>query len=220
VREGDDDALPAADERGELRLRLAEAARGDGRPLRLERERLPARERVELGGALEVDGLEPVLLPDPAHLVGLPDEIGGAAERGDQRPLGRRLVVVVPGQLDAIGVGPALRGRIDDRVRHGMERALREGREGADALDLVAEELDAQRLASGRREDVDEPAAHGELAALVGTLDACVAGQRERFREAVDARLGADLQPDRLRPLALGRQPLRERGRGRTDEPA
>ena len=49
VRERDDDALAGAHELRELRLRLGEPARRDRRPLRLERERLPLRERVELG---------------------------------------------------------------------------------------------------------------------------------------------------------------------------
>ena len=80
-----------------------------------------------------------------------------------------------------------------------MQRALGERREGAHLLDLVAEELDAQRLAARRREDVDDPAADGELAALLGAVDALVAGERERLREAVEARLGADLEPDRRR---------------------
>jgi hypothetical protein len=52
VREGDDDAQPGARQRGELVLRLGEPAGGERRAQRLERERLPARERVELGRAL------------------------------------------------------------------------------------------------------------------------------------------------------------------------
>ena len=58
-----------------------------------------------------------------------------------------------------------------------MERALREGRERAHRLDLVAEELDPERLAAGRREDVDDAAAHRELAAVVDPLHALVARQ-------------------------------------------
>src|SRR6266542_1257404 len=72
-----------------------------------------------------------------------------------------------------------------------MERALREGREGADRLDLVAEELDAQRLAAGRREDVDDPAAHRELTTVVDALAARVAGEGERLRQTLDAELAA-----------------------------
>ena len=72
-------------------------------------------------------------------------------------------------------------------------------RERADRLDLVAEELDAERLAAGRREDVDQAAADGELAAVVDALDALVAGERERLGDAVDAELEAGAQLERLR---------------------
>ena len=76
-----------------------------------------------------------------------------------------------------------------------MERALGERREGADLLDLVAEELDPQRLAAGRREDVDQAAADRELSAVLDALDAFVAGERELLREPVDAWRVADGDP-------------------------
>jgi hypothetical protein len=53
VREGDDHAVAGAQERRELALCLGQAPRGDGRALRFEGERLPARERVELGSPFE-----------------------------------------------------------------------------------------------------------------------------------------------------------------------
>ena len=62
-----------------------------------------------------------------------------------------------------------------------MKRPLGEGGEGAHGLDLVAEELDAKRLAAGRREDVDDAAAHGELSAVVHALHSLVAGERKRL---------------------------------------
>ena len=73
-----------------------------------------------------------------------------------------------------------------------MQRALRERRERADRFDLVAEELDPERLAAGGRKDVDDAAAHGEMAALLDALDPLVAGQREllgerRARHVADA---------------------------------
>ena len=67
-----------------------------------------------------------------------------------------------------------------------MKRALCERRERADVLDLIPEELDAKRLASGAGEDVDEPSADRDLAALLGPLDTLVAGEREGFDEAVE----------------------------------
>ena len=88
VRERDDDAVAGADEAGQLLLGLREPARRDRRLLRLERERLRRRERVELGRAVEVEVVAAELLvPDGAHLVRLPDEVGRAVERrGRGRP--------------------------------------------------------------------------------------------------------------------------------------
>src|SRR5205085_2199450 len=57
VRERDDDAVPASQERAELVLGLGKPAGSDGRTLRLEGERLSGRERIELGRALEVERL-------------------------------------------------------------------------------------------------------------------------------------------------------------------
>ena len=95
VRERDDDALAGADERRELELGLGEAARRDRRLLRLERERLVLRERIELGRAVERRrAADAVLLPDAAHGVRLEDEVGRAGERRDEvvGHLDRRLV--------------------------------------------------------------------------------------------------------------------------------
>ena len=95
MREGDDDAVAAVDEAVQLVLGLREPARGDRRPLCLERERLRLRERVELGRALERDLVESFLGPDPPHLVRLPDEVRRALEHGDEivRNLGRDRLV-------------------------------------------------------------------------------------------------------------------------------
>ena len=101
-----------------------------------------------------------------------------------------------------------------------MEGALREGREGADALDLVAEELDAERLAAGRRVDVDDAAAKRELAALLGLVDALVAGEGDPFGEGVDSRLVAGLDQDWLGASSGRRHALGERRGGRADETA
>src|SRR5262249_52561196 len=173
VRERDDDELARTDERGELRLGFRESACGDRRTLRLERERLSLRERVELGGAPE-RGLrdDAVLVPDLPYLVRLEDEIGNAVERGHE----------LAGFLAEANLGR----RIDDRLRNRVERALRERGERADRLDLVTEELDAERLVPRRREHVDEAAADCELPAVVDAVDARVAGVRERLRDRLD----------------------------------
>jgi len=71
------------------------------------------------------------------------------------------------------------RGADAQLVAH-LRRALRRRIERADALDVVAEELDAQRLVFGRRPDVDDAAAACRLAGRGdGGLDA-VAGGVER----------------------------------------
>jgi hypothetical protein len=69
-----------------------------------------------------------------------------------------------------------------------VQRSLRERREGADRLDLVAEELDPQRVAAGGREDVDQASADRELAALLHAVDALVAGEREPLRQGIEPR--------------------------------
>ena len=92
--------------------------------------------------------------------------------------------------------------------------------EGADLFDLVAEELDPQRLAAGRREHVDEAATNGKLAALLDPLHPRIAGEREGLGERVDSRLVAvrDDSPARGRPSGgrsapQSRRPMRRRSR-------
>ena len=89
------------------------------------------------------------------------------------------------------------------------ERTLGEGREGADALDLVAEELDPERLAAGGRKDVDEAAANRDLAALLDPVDPLVACEHEGLGEAVDPRLVSAGHVQRGRPLARAAAPAR-----------
>ena len=110
---------------------------------------------------------------------------------------GRRVLVFVVRERRLDEVDAAIGGRVDGRRLERVERSLREGREGADALDLVAEELDAEGLAAGGRVDVDDAAAKRELAALLGLVDALVAGERDLFGEGVDSRLVA--RPDQHR---------------------
>ena len=67
-------------------------------------------------------------------------------------------------RCSAVGeIGPALARREDDRALELAQRALRERRERPDALDDVSEELDADRLAPRRPEDVENAAANGDL---------------------------------------------------------
>ena len=161
-----------------------EPARGDRRPLGLERERLARGNGSSSAAPSRSSGVEPLLLPDAPHVVRLPDEVGRAVDGRHEvaRPRRRHLVVARERRLDEIRA--PLGGGVDARVLDGVERPLRERREGAHLLDLVAEELDAERLAARGREDVDDPAANGELAALVDALDPLVAGERELPRRA------------------------------------
>src|ERR1700751_4838114 len=81
MRERDDDALARAQERRELALALGQPARGDRGPLRLEREGLRLRERVELRRAGERRQIEnTVLFPDAAYVVRLEHEVGRPVE--------------------------------------------------------------------------------------------------------------------------------------------
>ena len=101
-----------------------------------------------------------------------------------------------------------------------MQRALRERRERAHLLDLVAEEVDAQRISSRRGKDVDEPAAHGELAAILRALDALVTGESEGLGELLDPLLLPRRDPDGQRPRLLGRKPFGQGSRRDDDEAA
>jgi hypothetical protein len=81
------------------------------------------------------------------------------------------------GELPVLG-GQLGGGRDLDGVQL-AQRALGEGREGAQGLDLDVEEVGADRAVLGGREDVQDAPAHGELAAVVDLVDALVAGGHE-----------------------------------------
>ena len=131
---------------------------------------------------------------------------------------GQALGRVRKGRLDEVDA--PLGGRVDHRALDLVQRALGERREGADRLDLVAEQLDAERLAAGRREHVDEPAADHELAALLDAVDALVAREREVLGKSVEAGRGPGSERERLGPRLRRRHRLGQRGRGGADEPA
>ncbi len=103
-----------------------------------------------------------------------------AVERQQLGQVGDRLVLLGRlhrrqlGQLAVLGVELGRRRQLDPLGV--AERALGEGREPAHRLDLVAEQLDPHGPFLGRREDVEDAAADGELAALLDLLDAFVAG--------------------------------------------
>ncbi len=163
--------------------------------------------------------LEPVLGPDLAHLVGLPDEIRRPVERRDEIVRDRHRLAFLA-QRRLLQVEPPLGGRIHRRALDLVQRALGEGGEGTHCLDLVAEELDAQRLATGGREDVDQPTADGEVATLLDAVDALVPRECEQLCERLEPWRLAGREPDRRRPGLLRRQRLRDRCRRGADETA
>ena len=75
---------------------------------------------------------------------------------------------------------------------HRVERALRVGVEGADRIDLVAEQVDAVGHRRAHREQVDQAAAHRVFARRDDLAHVRVAGQRQ-----------LRLQPRLVEPLAL-----------------
>ena len=101
----------------------------------------------------------------------------------------------------------------------GAEAALVGGVEAANALDLVAEEIDAQARLFARGKQVEDAAAHCELALVGDGVDAAEAVRDEQFGE----RVAVDPLPrgERRRELADaegGEGALGDRGDGGEDE--
>ena len=132
---------------------------------------------------------------------------------GDVRPLvallGRRQL----GELAVLGVELGGGGDLDSL---GLgQRALGEGGEPAKRLDLVPEELDAHGALLGRRIDVEDAAAGGELAAVVDLLDALVAAGDETFQRLAQVELLPDGELEAVRPQLGVRNALHQRDRAR-----
>ena len=106
-------------------------------------------------------------------------------------------------------------------VQHvdGGDRPLVRDGEAAQLADLVAPELDADRVLRRRGEDVDDAAAHGELAASGDHLDARVGQLDEPDQQVVEVVLVADPQRHRVQPAQAGRDRLDQAARGGHDEP-
>ena len=142
----------------------------------------------------------------------------GPPGTGRTRSVGIATGLVVVAQRRLVQIEAPFDGGIDHAGLEWMQRALGERRERAHLLDLVAPELDANGLAPRRRKHVDQPAAHRELTALVGTIDALVARERKRLGELLEADLFAGRDPDRLGPRIRRRHRLGQGGRGCSDE--
>ncbi len=121
----------------------------------------------------------------------------GIFERGDLRQL-----AVLQRQL---------RRRRDLDLRRVAERALRERREPAQRLDLVAEQVDADRAVLRRRVEVEQAAADRELPAVLHLLDALVAGGDEVGGRLLQVEQLADAQDEAVRAQGGIRDLLRQR---------
>ena len=95
-------------------------------------------------------------------------------------------------------------------MRHlARQRPLIGHRERADLVDLVAEELDAERVVRHRREDIEDAAAQGELAATRDHVDAVVGELDESRRRP---RRGRSPRPPTAR--SIGATSARPAARG------
>src|SRR4051794_11079879 len=92
---------------------------------------------------------------------------------------------------DGLGIELQLAGRADDEALEPAGAALAQRIELADRLDLVAEEIDAQRRRRAGREEIDDAAAHGEFARLRHRPAAGITIGRQELHE----RLRRQLRP-------------------------
>ncbi len=160
-------------------LELQDGALGEPREERLGR-------RVEPRGVVLVDraadlvrvigdgGLE--LLLGEQHHAGIAEEIERAEEAVERQELGdvRALALVRHELRRDAQLGLELRGGGDLDLLEVGDRALGERGEAAEGLDLDVEEVDADGVVGGRREEIKQAAADRELAAVLDLLDALV----------------------------------------------
>ncbi len=160
-----DDAEARARKRRQLALRLGETTGRERGSLRVEHELLAARKRVE--SRTFDTPLATMFRQHLADVVTAPDEVD---------------LQYAP-DLDVAG----LCGRIHDGLVHRVQSPLRVGRERADRLDLVAEQLDAKRIPSGRSVHVEDAAAHRDLPPLLYAVDTLVPCLDELLGQRVEA---------------------------------
>ena len=139
----------------------------------IERDQRILRQIVEQAGQMLVDQRQEVLQPAAPRAL---------ADRGVERIIARRAEggdVAAPEARDRLGVEQHLgdRQQVDRLELSGRALGLRI--EGADRFQAVAEQVQPHRLLRRRREDVDHPAADGELAALGHRRGAAIAVHRE-----------------------------------------
>ena len=131
----------------------------------------------------------------------LADQIERGAERVDGQDLGdaRALAVLLGGDLRQLAVlERELGGGVELDPLGLAERALGEGREPADRLDLVAEQLQPSGPILGRAEDVEDVAADRELTAVLDLVDTLVAGLDEQLGDVAEVDLLTAMKDEAL----------------------
>ena len=137
---------------------------------------------MSLGDGLVVAGVDLLrqLLAERAEFVRLRDEDGRPAA-------GPEIVECGCGSVGRVCTRDELLQRRNRRLIERAGRSLRRRVVGPDRLDRVADEFQADGLARAGGIEVDDPAAHAELAGLVHRILAGIAGARQQVAE-VDRR--------------------------------
>ncbi len=115
-------------------------------------------------------------------------------------------------------VGREFACRQQAHIGHRVERALRIDVERLDALDVVAEEVEPEGKRASHRKEIDQPAAHTELAGCDDLRHVLVAGERQLRAQRVDIERRALAQEERERREIVARREPVERRRRRDDE--
>ena len=133
-----------------------------------------------------------------------------AVERQQLRDVGPVLLGLGRRHLRQLAVlGPELGRRRDLDALGLLERALREGREVGEPLDLDVEQLAADRALLGGRVDVEDVAAQRELAAVLDLVHALVAARDEPLGDLVEVEQLALRDLEAVRAQLRGRAPSR-----------
>ena len=147
------------------------------------------------------------------------EQLAEAVDRQQLGDVGAAVGVLERGDLGQLAVlGGELGGRRDLDPLPLPQRALGEGREPAQRLDLDVEELDADGALLGRRVDVEQPAAGRELPAVLDLVDALVARRHELAHGLVEVDQLADLEREAVRAQLRVGHLLRQRDGGDDDD--
>ena len=146
------------------------------------------------------------------------EQVAEVVERQQLGDVGALLRGVERGDLGQLAVlGRELGGGRDLDALGIAERALRERGEPAQRLDLVVEQVDADRALLGRGVDVEQPAADGELAAVIDLVHAFVPGGDEVVRGLVEVEQVAHREAEAVRAQRGVGHLLRQRDGGDDD---